>query len=151
MARYLRRVAETRTELSTTTLGAMADRILERFPTNDAVLFNKGVALIAEERFAEAHGWFEWALAGNSNDQLTILYDAAALAGMGRHEGSALAQFAKADSLSDEWVHKNLRLVGILPNLLRVSVSELMHVDYAGSQRYADLWSKYFPLIEIGN
>jgi tetratricopeptide (TPR) repeat protein len=149
MARYLRRVAEKKNQLSIAVLGSMADRILERFPTDEAALFNKGVVFISEERFAEAHECFERALGRNSNDQLTLLYDAAALAGMGRHEG-AMAQFAKADSISEEWVCKNISMVGILPKHLSVSVSELMCAD-PGNQRYADLWSKYFPSIPIRN
>jgi len=148
MARYLGRVGEKKEQLSTAALGSMADRILERFPTNDAALFNKGVALISEQRFAKAHEYFEQALSRNSNDQLTILYDAAALAGMRQHH-SAMAQFAKADSISEEWVRKNIGMVGILPKHLSVSVSELMRAD-PGNQRYAELWSKYFPSIEIG-
>lgn len=147
MARYLRRVVEKKEQLSTVALGSMADRILERFPTNDAALFNKGVALISEQKFADAHEWFERALNCNSNDQLTILYDAAALAGMAQHE-SAMAQFARADSISEEWVRKNIGMVGILPQHLSVSVSELMRAD-PGNQRYADLWSKYFPSVAI--
>jgi len=148
MARYLQRVGEKKEQLSTAALDSMADRILERFPSNDAALFNKGVALISEQRFAEAHEYFERALSLNSNDQLTILYDAAALAGMGQHK-SALMQFAKADSISEEWVCKNIGAVGILPEYLSVSVSELTRAD-PGNQHYADLWSKYFPSVEIG-
>jgi tetratricopeptide (TPR) repeat protein len=148
MATYLRRVAEQKEQISTAALGSMADRILERFPTNDAALFNKGVVLISEQRFAEAHEWFERALCGNSNDQLTILYDAAALAGMGRHE-SAMAQFAKADSISEEWVRKNIGMVGILAKHLSVSVSELSRTD-PDNHGSVDLWSKYFPPIESG-
>lgn len=150
MARYLRRVFVDKSEqLSNATLGSMADRILERFPTHDAALFNKGVTLVSEQGFAEAHEYFERALSPNSDDQLTILYDAAALAGMGRHH-DAMAQFVKADSISEEGVRKNIGMLGILPKHLSVSVSELMRAD-PGNQHYADLWSKYFPSIEIWN
>lgn len=147
-ATYLRRVREKKEQFSTAVIGSMADRILERFPTNDAALFNKGVALIAEREFAKAHEYFERALSRNSKDQLTILYNAAALAGMGQHH-SAMAQFAKADSISEEGVRMNVRMVGILPEHLSVSVSELMRAG-TGNRHYADLLSKYFPSIEIG-
>ena len=145
LARYFRRVAEKRDQFSIAVLSSMADRILERFPSDDAALFNKGVVSISEEKFAEAHEFFERALSGNPNDQLTLLYDAAALAGMGRHE-NAMAQFAKADSISEDWVRKNISVVGILPKHLSVSVSHLMRADLG-----ADLWSKYFPSIPIEN
>ncbi|HZD31579.1 MAG TPA: tetratricopeptide repeat protein, partial [Candidatus Angelobacter sp.] len=133
--------------MSSATLGSMSDRILEKFPINDAALFNKGIALICEQRFAEAHEWFERALNCNSNDQLTILYDAAALAGSGQHE-RAMAQFERADYISEEGLRMTIPMVGMLPDLLRVSVSELGRTD-PGNQRYDGLWSKYFPSIAI--
>jgi hypothetical protein len=86
-------------------------------------------------------------LSGDGNDQLTILYDADALAGMGQHKrwSNSLKRI-----LYQKWVSKNIRLVGLLPKCLSVSVSELLRAD-PGKQPYADLWSKYFPSIEIGN
>jgi hypothetical protein len=143
MAQYFQRIGRKREQLSTAILGSMADRILEKFPTHHVALFNKGVTLISEQKFAEAHARFELALNSSSDDQLTLLYDATALSRIGQHE-KAMTQFAKADSISEEWVRKNIAIVPDLPKQLSVSVFELMRAD-PRNQHYADLWSKYFP------
>ncbi len=116
----------------------------EKFPTSEPALFNRGFVSLSEQEFARAHECFERAFLRMAMPKTNSRFKRCGCSGgMGRHR-HAFAQFAKADSISEEWVRSNIGLLESLLKHLSVSVSELMRDD-PGNQRYADLWSKYFP------
>jgi len=141
--RYLQRIVDKKVECQTERMITLANRVLEAYPSDEAALFNKGVALLSDKKFAEAHASFQLAVNLNDSDLLALMHDAASLAAMGQ-QNSAIDQFARADAVSEEGVRSMLASFEFLRSYLGRAVAELMEVappDHA----VRDLWLKYFP------
>ncbi len=142
LIKYLRSAGEGKLKYSSSEVIALSKRVLEAFPLDETALFNKGVALMTEQKFAEAHNSLELLIQEKPDDQLAILHDAAALASMGADD-LAVKQLIRAEAISEDGFRSCTKSIPFIGNLLRPFVIKLSQANSAGRE-VQTIRDKYF-------
>ncbi len=141
LIKYLHRSVEGRLEYSPPTVIALADHVLEAYPLDDTALFNKGVALMIQQNFVQAHTCFKLLIQEKPDDQLAVLHDAAVLASMGEDD-LAVKQLVRAHAISEAELRSYLNSFQAVRNVLRDLVLKLMQSSPAQTI-VENLWLQY--------
>ena len=143
LVQYLRHIVEGKRPYISGKVIALANWVLEAFPSDGIAIFNKGVAHIYDKNFSEAHRCFGLLVQEDPEYPLALVHDAAALAGMGEH-AEAIQQLRRADRISEEELRNHLRSLEPLRRVLHASIHELIRSNPEQAS-VGDLWLKYFP------
>lgn len=125
----------------------LCDRVLDAFADDETALFNKGVALLAENDAQQAHTCFEMLVQLKPEDLLALLHNAATLAKLGE-DNRAIEMLKDADSLSAEGCKTMLDSVASVRDPLNELIVKTSQENPERRDAW-ELWQKYFlPRLE---